>query len=638
MSAIPVPYSSSFLDYLAKEPGVRATRAEKADKAFVYLYIGRNQYDAIIAQRYLGSRSEEGFALPHRRPEKQILPPNWSRAEVAKVQKLFDDPEVKFVAFPMVLLGKYSKYIDPQINTTPEEVDAYFIAKTKNYKPSNDGSHSLVLLYNKQTREVDVLDSDYGVVKRNFHYEKLVDTGLPFFIGPILKTFGAAVERVHLPRIYEPRFGGFKDLLKSAGLPQDFSVMYKAFMASYIHMRTEDIATPGAELAKKVVPLKTAPQSSIQFLIQQYIDMSKAIGEDPRISKLIPTSTKDAVRFEFSRPCPENYVRDFRTGDCVPAEKDVQNRLQVVEAYPAGKHFYPERSSKWLTLIFRYWTDKYKNLAVMIPKHTYNPHPYYYAIQYNYVPRRQSAQTHMNFSIPPDFYDFVDLSMSDPEKRFIGVIVGIDFQGKHANPLIIDKVTRTVERIEVNAPLMDYRFGYNDQTLDEQLQALFEKDPRLESYKLKYIPAMAACPFGLHRSEFIEPSFDVPDIPGRCFEWSLFYIELRVSNPTIDSDKVYSYALEKIQKTGSIKHFIYGYIDYTVKQSRSYRLKDYNRKLHPVLSVPKKDRLLRLEGHPRGSIVVSRPTAARAKANSAPPVVIPTWEVFLKKLKRHASV
>lgn len=637
-----VHYSTSLIHYLLKEPGIYSyIKPDKnavisTDKVFTYSYLNRNEYNALIEKRFLGNRSTEGFTLPHNRPEKQVVPPKWSRGDVAKLQKLFDDPNVSLIAFPLLLFGKFTSRIDPRVNI-PTEADAYIISKTKKYKPTNEGEHSIVLLYNKQTKDVEILDYDYGNVKTYFNYEHFVDKDLLFFMKPILETFGADVHKVILPQIHHPRFGDLKHMLATASLPNDFSVMYKVFLASYIHMRTEEMMVQGTDLAKKVIPHKTAPNSSIEFMIQQYMTMSTEMGENPLVSSWIPSKEKEAsLPFEFTKPCPENYVRDFQTGECVPAEKDILERLKIVEQYSKGKHFYPDRSSKWLTLILRYWTDKYKHLAVMIPKHTYNPHPYYYAIQYNYTPRKQSAKTHMNFSIPPDFYDFIDFSMNDPTKRFISILVGIDFKGLHANPVIIDKVERTVERIEVNTPHMDFSYGYNDKTLDEQLQTLFEKDPRLESYRLKYIHAMEACPFGLHRAEYIEPTFDVPDVGGRCAEWSLFYIELRAANPSIEREKLYSYALEQIRKTGSIKHFIYGYMEYTVHQARKYKLKDYNRTLHPLLSIPKKERMARISSVPKGTITVVNevlPPIPKIKAKSAPEIIIPTLDLFIKKQK-----
>lgn len=642
-----VPYSTGLIHYVLKEPGIysyfKTGKIEKVttDKVFTYLYINRNQYNDLIQKRYLGERGE-GFGLPHNRPPKQIVPPNWTRAEVAKLQKLLDDPEVPMIAFPMTLLGKFTIRMDPRVNTVAD-VDAFFISQTRSYKPSNEGNHSLVLLYNKLTKAIEVLDYDYGNVKTDFNYDKLIEHDLLFFMKPILETFGAGVEKIVLPKIHQVRFGELKQTLKERKFPNDFNVMYKVFLASYIHMRAEDPMIQGDDLAKKVIPHKTAPMSSIEFMIRQYVQMSEAMGLDPMVSTWIPSLDEKTIPFEFTKPCPENYVRDFKTGECVPAEKDVMARLKIVEQYSKGQHFYPERTYKWLTLILRYWSDQYKNLAVIIPKHMYSPHPYYYALQYNYIPRRQSATTHMNFSIPPDFYEFIDLSMNDPTKRFIALFVGIDFKGKHANPVIIDKVERTVERIEVNAPHMDFSYGYNDKTLDEQLQQFFEKDPHLESYKLKYIHALEACPFGLHRGEYIEPSFDVPEVGGgNCADWTLFYIELRAANPSIEREKLYSYALEQIRKTGSIKHFIYGYIEYTVNQSKKYKLKDYNRTLHPVLSIPKKERAKRILAVPKGTISVAKvallPPIPKIKAKSAPEIVIPALDWFIAKQKQKKRV
>ena len=640
-----VPYSTALLNYLLKEPGVnsyfKVTKNEiiNTDKVFTYLYISRNKYNDLIGTRYLGNRSSEGFTLPYNRTPKELVPPNWSRGDIAKLQKLFDDPEAKLIALPITLLGKYTIRIDPFVNT-PENADDYFMSKRKSYKPSNEGNHSLVLLYNKQTSEIEVIDYDYGKVKIEFNYDKFIENDLLFYIKPILETFGVTVTKILLPQIHQVRFGELKQTLKERGLPYDFNIMYKVFLASYIKMRSADPVTPGNELASKIIPYKTARASLTEAIFNQYMQMSEAMGINPMVSSWIPSVGDKIVPNEFTKPCPENQVRDFKTGDCVPAEKEVMKRLNIVEEYSKGKHSYPTFTYKWLTLILRYWNDKYKNLAVMIPKYTYSPHPYYYSLQYNYTPRKKSATTHMKFLIPPDFYEFIDLSMNDPSKRFIALFLGMNYQGKHANPIIIDKVEKTVERIEINAPHLDFHFGYNDKTPDELLQDFFEKDPNLSSYGLKYIHAMAACPHALHRGEYIEPTEDVPDIGGRCADWTLFYIELKVANPSIEREKLYSYALETIRKTGSIKHFIYGYIEHIVNQSKKYKIKDYNRTLHPILSMSKKERTKRILSVPRGTILVTNtvlPKIPTVKAKSAPEIVIPTLDSFIVSESKKAA-
>jgi len=636
-----VQYNYTLLNYLLNEPGVNSyvkkvsNETLLTDKVFVYMYINRNEYNKVIENRYLGTRGKTDFALPYNRPKKQVIPPNWSKGDIYKIQKLIDEPDVKWIAFPVQLLGQHIRVTDPSV-VNVEEAANYMSLKTKVYKPTNEGSHSIVILYNKERQEIEVIDYDYGAIKIYYNYEGFITNDLEFSIKPILETFGLNVNKIILPKINETRFGILKNILSEAKLPTDYSVMYKVFLATYIHMRTEDLKSTSIELSNKVIPYKTAPVSLKEYLLTKYYDMSTSMNENPLVSKYIPQIGDKSIPFDFSKPCPENFVRDFQTGECIEMQKDIQDKLKIGEVYPSDKHFYPTHSVRWLTLILRYWNDKYKNLAVLIPKHTYSPHPYYYAIQYNYKPRRQSARAHMNFTIPPNFYEFIDFSMNDPNKRFIALIAGIDFHSKHVNPIIIDKVERTVERIEVNAPFMNYKYGYNDKTLDEQLQEFFEKDEHLKDYHLKYIPALATCPFALHRTEYTEPLFETPDIGGRCSEWTYFYIELRVSNPSIDRDKLYSYALEKIKKTGSVIHFIYGYMIHTVKQARKYKIKDYNSTQHPILSISAKERKQRLSTFQKGRIEVIAdvlPPIPKVKAKSEPTIIIPTLDIFIKELK-----
>jgi len=123
-------------------------------------------------------------------------------------------------------------------------------------------------------------------------------------------------------------------------------------------------------------------------------------------------------------------------------------------------------------------------------------------------------------------------------------------------------------------------------------------------------------------------------------DWTLFYIELRVSNPSIDRDTLYSYALEKIKKTGSAKHFIYGYMDYTIKKARKYKIKDYNRTQHPILSMSVKERSQRRSTFKEGNIEVKRdilPDIPKIKAKSESKIYIPTFNIFEGSLQKRKA-
>lgn len=526
--------------------------------------------------------------------KRTILPPDLEEWEVQVFQGRIHKPECHFIAIPLVMIGERTKRVDPEMTKASTMKWFDFLS----YKEKPDGEHTVVLLYNKATRDIEVLDDTFMIHQLFFNYKMFLKTDLKHFIGPILKTFGLEVNNVYLPIIKEKRKGLVQGLLKERGFPTDFDAIYKTYLANYLRFRMlpEYREVPYPVLAKGNVvnlnePVGTAegrgtvkPEGMVdspevlRAYIDAYVKLSEFKGENPAVSRYIPLVGTEGKAFDFYKPCPEGFVRSFVTGLCEPEESEVAENLDVLERFhETGKNFYPKHAYVWFTLMMRHFMDKHRHLAVIQPDTVYYPHPYHYAIRYNQVKRvpGSKSKSSMEFSIPTVYGEFIKKAMNDVSKTLVVMFVAIDYKGTHSNPLIIDKLAGTVERIEVNAPMMDYSYGYNDLTLDEKLKDLVENHPDMKEYGLRYIPALEACPYGLHRAEYMEVTENVKDIGGRCAEWSIYYMDLRASNPTIPREKLYSYALERIKKTGSVKHFIAGYMNELVKMARKYRDVEY---------------------------------------------------------------
>ena len=120
--------------------------------------------------------------------------------------------------------------------------------------------------------------------------------------------------------------------------------------------------------------------------------------------------------------------------------------------------------------------------------------------------------------------------------------------------------------------------------LDTQLEKLFK------SYlpDFTYIPPLAICPYGLHRAEYVERTENVADIGGRCAEWTIYYLHLKLANEDIPTKLLSAYAFEELRKTGSIKHMITGYTTGLIRESR-------RRKSTPLIKAKPKSQISRVK-------------------------------------------
>lgn len=124
----------------------------------------------------------------------------------------------------------------------------------------------------------------------------------------------------------------------------------------------------------------------------------------------------------------------------------------------------------------------------------------------------------------------------------------------HANILIYDKVQKELERFEPHGEFTNYDVSNMDNRIREEL----EKYIPIEKY---YLP-LDFCPSqGFQKLEESKLKTEY-DYNGYCLAWSIWYADLRLSNPDIDRKEIVDYAINEISLKTSFKKFIREYSDY----------------------------------------------------------------------------
>jgi hypothetical protein len=528
-----------------------------------------------------------------KRTEKVVVAPRLSKDDVFP---LYYNKAIKFIAFPLTMFGEFSKLSDIEYNK-PKIINNQILYQ--DFQGTNEGKHDVALLYNKITKEIEVIDYEFGLYNIFYNYEAFMNVDLLNYIKPFFEEFGMDVKKVNLPMIRENRFSHLQTLLKENRFPYDFSIIYKSYIANYMYARTQEeyitkdtaFFQSNRDVLKIISPKKTDSESYKEAFIERYLKLSRFMKEFPYDSKWIPLDTTHTKLFEFTKPCPKGYMRDFFTGDCIPIPKDLTITVPT-KLLETGKPVYPEHPLKWVTFIIRYLKNQYSNVAMLEPKSTYMPHPYEYTIQFNdqftypskHVMSTRSAKTRMKMILPKEFDDFMENAISDTSVRFIMWMVNIKYEGTHSSPVIIDKDTFTIERVEVNAPFIEPMGATQQDDLDYQLEKLFK------SYlpDFTYIPPLAICPYGLHRAEYVERTENVADIGGRCAEWTIYYLHLKLANEDIPMKLLSAYAFEELRKTGSIKHMITGYTTGLIREST-------RRKSTPIIKAKPRSQISRVK-------------------------------------------
>ena len=548
--------SPRFFEYVMTLPGMTSYLASNLDastwktKTFFWSCVPKQQYMARL----------KATAFPTAPPTftkmsaKKLLPPQWNMEDIATLQKLRKKINVRYVIFPCIL------------------EDARQSCAKKNVKPDK---HLILFAYNKSKKLLELWDDMFGFAQVDFQYDSLI-AEIYDFLKSIMDAIGYQILNVEFPIPDEKKYKALVNILDQAGYENSFKEAYSAFLSNYLRKRCEEMTRLRSktrkienvneqnlyfkentktvkEVAKAVVP---AQNSGITKFLATYDTLNTYTSLFRLKSPLPPRTNSDPLH----ESCPDLQMRDIRSMECVPILEDIKIPVE----YMSEKQYFNAHPFIQYTYMALYFTHKFPNLAMMIPK---NDLPYYWAIRWEYNSTLKERNRWV-LSEPPMFQKFMKTALANPAIRFISMFVGIKNRVKrgHANTIIIDKVYKTVTRFEPNVgdPNLDRKYN-SGMYLDNELKNLFKP------FKLRVIPRDEACPLGLHRIEYHERTGNTIELGGNCALWSIYMMDLRLTYPDVPTDTLFNHAVHEIKKTGSFKHFVTGYIDSMLKSARQFR-------------------------------------------------------------------
>lgn len=208
-----------------------------------------------------------------------------------------------------------------------------------------------------------------------------------------------------------------------------------------------------------------------------------------------------------------------------------------------------------------YFDQNYKRTSVFLPKKkkVINKSDYTLLWYFN------NDKNTWELEIPKYFIGFIKKSIKNPNYDSAIILIRLKSKassdkeaGNHLNALFYNRLTNEIEHFEPHGKSLGVR--YAPSKLYQKLKGVFkELIP-----DVTYLPPSNIC---LSRKTFFqfdenlnEISFDF--IPGTCAIWNMWYLDVRLSNPSFTRDEAIDGAIQKLKKKGSLSLFINNYQKY----------------------------------------------------------------------------
>ena len=174
------------------------------------------------------------------------------------------------------------------------------------------------------------------------------------------------------------------------------------------------------------------------------------------------------------------------------------------------------------------------------------------------IPGRQTdvslrwIQKDNRISVPKPVHKFWENFTHCSEKRFVTCPFGFNCnEFGHANYLLFDKVLKTLERFESFGEVTGNCISDTD--VDIKIEELFRENLPYEYKNFRYIRPLNILP--KHNVQSEQESEDrwvkreeQNNPVGFCSVWSIWYIDLRTSNPDVEPENLIKIAIKKIKE------------------------------------------------------------------------------------------
>lgn len=173
-------------------------------------------------------------------------------------------------------------------------------------------------------------------------------------------------------------------------------------------------------------------------------------------------------------------------------------------------------------------------------------------------------------SVPKPEKDFWKKFTKCSQRRFVILPFGFTCKTSgHANWLLYDKKTKSLERFETFGEVDDDPSCLNPKGLDNKIRKLFEDNLGKDYIKNYYKPSDYLPNRGFQAIQEDENEMHRDDPVGFCSLWSAWYIDLRVSNPNVDRKQLVKIAMKKLKTMPiSFTQFIRNYAEFIVQVSQ----------------------------------------------------------------------
>ena len=137
--------------------------------------------------------------------------------------------------------------------------------------------------------------------------------------------------------------------------------------------------------------------------------------------------------------------------------------------------------------------------------------------------------------------------------------------GAHANVLIYDKKTNTIERFEPNGCTVNFDIWFEVKEFDKVFKQIAKN-----VFEAKYISPDICCPFiGPQAIQESEKLMKIADPGGFCAAWTLWIIELRMKNPDKALKDLQLLAIKKMRRDPKpMTDFIRSFSQFVVKKRK----------------------------------------------------------------------
>lgn len=211
-------------------------------------------------------------------------------------------------------------------------------------------------------------------------------------------------------------------------------------------------------------------------------------------------------------------------------------------------------------IMMRYFSDKYPKMNSFTPKKTkWNIRKNDYTILWEFdIPTNKWVLT-----IPKTLPRFLKTTVGNPAYDYASFLIRLKSKpkddehiGYHLNSIIYNRETNEIEHFEPHGSRLSA--FYEPTELYKQMAKFIQK----YMPNTKYIIPSEFCMSKQFFQTIEGDEMGFTNEYGMCAAWTLWYIELRLANPTLSRDNVVKKALKQLNKIGSFRTFIRNYEKY----------------------------------------------------------------------------